>query len=964
MSINNVDKLLRNFQNYLMRQNAGVGEDDFDVEELDKSFLELANNYKSEFETYLKNNASGSVFDAIFSDGKIDDKDLNYLSTASIGADGKIKGLNEINNYAMFSIDKSNEETEITPEIEQAAQASGMDPKAFVQYAQDLGFSADEFASSVNELVNENQEAVQTQESTDTEASETTEEETATSTEENVQQDATLTETSDVETADISNVDEVGDVSEVGDVQPTGATSTDETTASKQESDDIASIQDEYNSTKSEFDNAQNEYATLVNGDEYLTQNPDGKNSYASQIAKNLQQIQETETKRNEAQQEVSNRQTQLNDTTVAYNTAQTNLDSIMDNISELKTQLKALGKTSGDEYNALSNLLNEAIFEKLKAQSKLKEAKDAKDKAQENLDSAKGNLDKINGNLTDLEQAKQSLDEVVQSGQNEALKTALQNYNNMKSELDSIQTKMEKTLDTQESKIPQAKELNLYDGSDEVLVEASSTEAQNQTTNPTSSANPTSPSYTGGGSGGVGGSGSPSSSATTVTVADNLKDLEDQQAKYQGEVDKATNELSTAQSKGQEKIDSAQKGYDSAKDEFDNAEQDYQDAVSNDDFLNSNPKNGKSYAEQISENLDQIQEAETNKNASQQEISIAQGGLNDTILSVNTCQTTVNNLQANKTAIDNAVSTYDPKEGEDYDIAVAKQKELEDQLNTAKEQLSAAQEAKDTAEKNLEAAKDKYEKACDSLEEAEKTKQELDSVINSNQDKLSEATLDALERYNTAKENLDKAETEVEQATQDQTAAVEQARKNLETQQINLDTINQKLDEMQAQDIVNEYSSTTLGEKIINFAQQFIGRTEGDMSSILAAAGLYDAGQWCADFVSYCLQQNGINVAEHSVSGLIGWGQANGTYVQGSEANETNVKPGDIVVWKGTQGFDSHTGIVTSIYKENGVYYYTTLEGNMGLSDGVRGVSTRETCRTSTEKLRLDGATGYIQIT
>ena len=159
-----------------MRQNAEVNEDNFDVEELDKSFLELANNYKSEFEVYLKNNASGSVFEAIFSDGKIDNKDLNYLSTASIGADGKIKGLNEINNYAMFPIGKSNEETEITPEIEQAAQASGMDPKAFVQYAQDLGFSADEFASSVNELVNENQEAAQTQESTDTEASETTEE--------------------------------------------------------------------------------------------------------------------------------------------------------------------------------------------------------------------------------------------------------------------------------------------------------------------------------------------------------------------------------------------------------------------------------------------------------------------------------------------------------------------------------------------------------------------------------------------------------------------------------------------------------------------------------------------------------------------------------------------------------------------------------------------------------------------
>ena len=220
---------------------------------------------------------------------------------------------------------------------------------------------------------------------------------------------------------------------------------------------------------------------------------------------------------------------------------------------------------------------------------------------------------------------------------------------------------------------------------------------------------------------------------------------------------------------------------------------------------------------------------------------------MNDATVSVNSCQTELNSLETNLAAIDNAISTYDPQEGEDYDKAVAKKAEIEGQIEIAKQKLDEAKTAKETAEENLKNAQDKYDEACESLKQAEETKQELDKIVESN---ASTATKEAFKAYNNAKENLDKAETEVETATKDQSDAVEQARKNLETQQINLDTINKKIDEMEAQKLESEYGDKTDGKALLNKLKEAGGDAFNMFGNLTSSLG-FSSDEETADYIA-----------------------------------------------------------------------------------------------------------------
>lgn len=110
-----------------------------------------------------------------------------------------------------------------------------------------------------------------------------------------------------------------------------------------------------------------------------------------------------------------------------------------------------------------------------------------------------------------------------------------------------------------------------------------------------------------------------------------------------------------------------------------------------------------------------------------------------------------------------------------------------------------------------------------------------------------------------------------------------------------------------------NQYSGKA-GD-LLSIARSYIGYNENDGSYLKFTNGRREA--WCADFVSYCARQAGINGPNtSSVEGIRQWGKANGKY------STTQAKVGDAVIFKnGT----SHTGLIESI--SNG--QITCIEGN-----------------------------------
>ena len=130
-----------------------------------------------------------------------------------------------------------------------------------------------------------------------------------------------------------------------------------------------------------------------------------------------------------------------------------------------------------------------------------------------------------------------------------------------------------------------------------------------------------------------------------------------------------------------------------------------------------------------------------------------------------------------------------------------------------------------------------------------------------------------------------------------------------------------------------------------------------GNTISDYPGAGFND-GQWCADFVSYTLKQNGYNVEWSSLAGdgdgtIIGnlrnagaevhldLGAAAKGLTGSSEYDPTYTpQPGDVVVFDFQQdGINDHTGFVV---KDNGDGTITTLEGNTSGSAGGSCVATK----------------------
>ncbi len=129
-----------------------------------------------------------------------------------------------------------------------------------------------------------------------------------------------------------------------------------------------------------------------------------------------------------------------------------------------------------------------------------------------------------------------------------------------------------------------------------------------------------------------------------------------------------------------------------------------------------------------------------------------------------------------------------------------------------------------------------------------------------------------------------------------------------------------------------------TKGRQVLNFAKQFLGYSGEDGSADIffkytpypdAKAG---PTEWCAAFVSYVVEESGIEVPEWFES-IENKGLCNDIYTAAKEADaivdKEDVRPGDIILfdkYSEESHWQDHIGIVTAVDEDGTIH---TIEGN-----------------------------------
>ena len=135
------------------------------------------------------------------------------------------------------------------------------------------------------------------------------------------------------------------------------------------------------------------------------------------------------------------------------------------------------------------------------------------------------------------------------------------------------------------------------------------------------------------------------------------------------------------------------------------------------------------------------------------------------------------------------------------------------------------------------------------------------------------------------------------------------------------------------------EYRSTIINSDVVNSAEAYYGIINSDaQGNIIFSNGTKEA--WCADTVSFiykdiCGNKLPKDFGTCSVKKMRDWGINHNLYTETSDMTKANrkkwilgnVKPGDIFVQK--RNGESHVGIVTRVYEENGQVMFDSLEGN-----------------------------------
>ncbi len=458
-------------------------------------------------------------------------------------------------------------------------------------------------------------------------------------------------------------------------------------------------------------------------------------------------------------------------------------------------------------------------------------------------------------------------------------------------------------------------------------LKEESQTETQPQSTNNATSgtAGSSGAAGTSGGASGVSGSSSAgsagsagsssgtgsSSSTSSVDDGETLEELESLRTEKQGELQEAQDAVSDVYSGENEAVKQAQEDSDKAQEEYDKAVE--EDENISEELKQQKEENDK----QIAEKENTINQKKADINTKENEISAKESELSSE--------------QSNLAALQSALATYETTS-----------EDSENQQEMAEKKAAVKQKIADS-EKKIQDIKDAIQKLNDDKKTLEDDKKIAEDDLNGlKQDQTTiqgeiakvckPETKEAMQACNDAKNNLEQVKTTEET----------KAKEVVETKQSELDEINKKIDDKKAQETIKENSAQDKSvQALLDFALSKDGLSAEQMKKLMQEAGCqFDDGQWCADFVTYCLKQvygddipgDFANTCSNTAycPTIEEWAKSNGSYTTDS----SQVEPGDLIIYT-RKGQAGHIGIVTSVNADGTV---NTIEGNTSNDSGGYG--------------------------
>lgn len=328
--------------------------------------------------------------------------------------------------------------------------------------------------------------------------------------------------------------------------------------------------------------------------------------------------------------------------------------------------------------------------------------------------------------------------------------------------------------------------------------------------------------------------SGDKSDTSTDVSKKDIQNMSLDELKTYKGEAQQQVDNIKSSITEKETALNTAKDDYNTAKEknqkavedaqsEYDEAEEEYKNAINEDAYLNS--EEGKQLKEDIEKNLEDIDNTETEQNDAMTALNDANDRKTQANDKVNECsnnvtaaQSAVTEAEGTVAGLEAALASYSNISDDDTE-AKAQKAALEEKLKNAKEaltekknKLTEAQEALEdakaeltAAEQAVEAAQTKYDEVTEKLNGLNAEKAELDAKVTAN---CTQATIDAMEKYNEKKVALDAAKETQRKETDSYQKAIDTAQEALNTEksklseaQAEVDKVNSKINEKEAED-------------------------------------------------------------------------------------------------------------------------------------------------------------------
>ena len=307
-----------------------------------------------------------------------------------------------------------------------------------------------------------------------------------------------------------------------------------------------------------------------------------------------------------------------------------------------------------------------------------------------------------------------------------------------------------------------------------------------------------------------------------------------------------------------------------------------------------------------------------------------------------------ITGLEDAKSILDNTDrSELKPEQEEDLDRLVS---ELNAELDGLTNEKGEAEEIVNDAQ-TLKRLKEERDEAREEYVSADNTlTSKMQNAVKAHSDNKDLSS--SMEKYTKSKTEYD---NKVASVTEELTGEIT-------TLRAKVSSLSQTLGAAEAKKLAAKYRFYGAGGPIVDNARAHIGRNEYDGSADIfwREQGVNSSSRslpWCAAFVSYVLKQSGVQFESGdytcSVSGLRQWGLNNGRYIDGSNASASNIKPGDVVIWKGGY-FSSHTGIVSAVYPDGS---YDTIEGNTSNKVQERAGNGQ------TGKYKMAKTTGFVSV-